>query len=186
MSSQTFLSFYLRSSTIRVFNAAVRSIGQPRFIRFMLNTDTMQMVMLPAYKKDFQSFLHFCDNAFAAYVLAKALKGNMLYIDTEEANFVFNGNYWVRVPSIATEAHAALTNALLVYLRKNPRDKKIVLDCIKTIGSNSFRQKLSNDLNKKQGYFYHDEKTAPILFDSHPVRETPFTILSGHLPPRER
>ena len=56
MSSQTFLSFYLRSITIRVFNAAVRSIGQPRFIRFMLNTETMQMVMLPAYKKDFQSF----------------------------------------------------------------------------------------------------------------------------------
>lgn len=133
-----------------------------------------------ADSKDFQSFLHFCDNAFAAYVLAKALKGNMLYIDTEEANFVFNGNYWVRVPSIATEAHAALTNALLVYLRKNPRDKKIVLDCIKTIGSNSFRQKLSNDLNKKQGYFYHDEKTAPILFDSHPVRET-LTLLDGVL-----
>ena len=56
MSSQTFLSFYLRSNTIRVFNAAVRSIGQPRFIRFMLNSETMQMVMLPAFKKDFQSF----------------------------------------------------------------------------------------------------------------------------------
>lgn len=56
MAEETFISFYLRSSTIRVFNAAVRKIGQPRFIRFMINPDTMQLAMLPAVKKDFQSF----------------------------------------------------------------------------------------------------------------------------------
>lgn len=56
MAEETFVSFYLRSNTIRVFNAAVRKIGQPRFIRFMINPDTMQLAMLPAVKKDFQSF----------------------------------------------------------------------------------------------------------------------------------
>ena len=129
---------------------------------------------------EFNAFLHFCDHAFAAYAIAKALKGNLLYIDTEEANYVFTGNYWVRIPSIATEAHAALTNALLCYLRNNPRDKKLVLDCIQKIGSNSFRQKLSNDLNKKEAQFYHDENKEPILFDSYPVRET-LTLQDGVL-----
>lgn len=56
MSEQTFISFYLRSYTIRVFVTSIRSIGQPRFIRFMINTETMQLVMIPADRKDFQSF----------------------------------------------------------------------------------------------------------------------------------
>lgn len=130
--------------------------------------------------KEFGSFLRYCDHAFASYVLARALKGKLIYIDHEEANYVYTGNYWTRIPSIATEAHAALINTLLCYLRKNPKEKKSVLDCIKTIGSNSFRQKLSNDLNKKEAQFYHDEKKQPILFDSYPVRET-ITLLDGVL-----
>ncbi|MBD5402454.1 toprim domain-containing protein [bacterium] len=130
--------------------------------------------------KEFGSFLRYCDHAFASYALARALKGKLIYIDHEEANYVYTGNYWTRIPSIATEAHAALINTLLCYLRKNPKEKKPVLDCIKTIGSNSFRQKLSNDLNKKEAQFYHDEKKQPILFDSYPVRET-ITLLDGVL-----
>lgn len=130
--------------------------------------------------KEFGSFLRYCDHAFASYALARALKGKLIYIDHEEANYVYTGNYWTRIPSIATEAHAALINTLLCYLRKNPKEKKAVLDCIKTIGSNSFRQKLSNDLNKKEAQFYHDEKKQPILFDSYPVRET-ITLLDGVL-----
>lgn len=133
-----------------------------------------------AESKEFGAFLRYCDNAFASYVLAAALKGRLLYIDHEESNYVFTGNYWVRIPSIATEAHAALINTLLVYLRKNPKEKKTVLDCIKTIGSNAFRQKLANDLNKKEAQFYHDEKKSPVLFDSYPVRET-LTLLDGVL-----
>lgn len=130
--------------------------------------------------KKFQAFLKHCDHAFASYALAHALKGRLLYIEHEEANYVYTGNYWVRIPSIATEAHAALINALLCYLCKYPRDKKPVLDCIKTIGSNTFRQKLANDLNKKEAQFYHDEKKDPVLFDSFPVRET-LTLKDGVL-----
>ena len=133
-----------------------------------------------ADSKDFQAFLHFCDHAFAAYTIAKALKNNLLYIDTEEANYVFTGNYWVRIPSIATEAHAVLTNALLCYLKKYPKEKKAVLECLQKIGSNSFRQKLSNDLNKKEDQFYHDEDKSPILFDSTNIKET-LTLKDGVL-----
>ncbi|MBQ6481655.1 MAG: hypothetical protein IJI45_11100 [Anaerolineaceae bacterium] len=56
MSEQSYISFYLRSNVIRVFVSAIRKIRQPRFIRFMLNTETMQLVMIPADRKDFQSF----------------------------------------------------------------------------------------------------------------------------------
>jgi hypothetical protein len=56
MAEKTYISFYLRTSTIHVFNAALRKIGQPPFVRFMINPDTMQMAMIPANKKDFQSF----------------------------------------------------------------------------------------------------------------------------------
>lgn len=133
-----------------------------------------------ADSKIFGSFLRQCDHAFASYALASALRGKLLYIDTEESDYVYTGNYWTRLPSIATEAHAALTNTLLCYLRKYPGEKKKVLDCMKTIGSNSFRQKLANDLNKKEAQFYHDEKKSPILFDSFPVRET-LTLKDGVL-----
>ena len=128
----------------------------------------------------FRRFVKNCDHAFSSYALAEALKGKLLYIDHEESNYVFTGNYWTRIPSIATEAHAALVNALCAYLAKNPDQKKLVADCIKTLGSNSFRQKLANDLNKKEAQFYHDEKKQPILFDSYPVRET-ITLLDGVL-----
>lgn len=56
MTEQSYISFYLRSNVIRVFVSAIRKIGQPRFIRFMINTETMQLVMTPADRKDFQSF----------------------------------------------------------------------------------------------------------------------------------
>lgn len=130
--------------------------------------------------KNFIAFLHYCDHAFASYAVAAALKNRLLYISTEDANYVFIKNNWVFIPSIATEAHAILVNALLCYLRKNPREKKIVIDCLQTIGSNSFRQKLTNDLNHKEAQFYHDEKKNPILFDSYPVRET-LTLKDGVL-----
>jgi len=133
-----------------------------------------------AESKAFSRFLRYPDHAFASYALAAALKGNLLYIDTEEANYVYTGDYWTRIPSIATEAHAALTNTMLVYLRKNPKEKKAVLDCLQKIGSNSFRQKLANDLNMKEAQFYHDEKKQPVLFDSFPVRET-LTLKDGVL-----
>ncbi len=56
MTEQSYISFYLRSNVIRVFVSSIRKIGEPRFIRFMINTETMQLVMIPADRKDFQSF----------------------------------------------------------------------------------------------------------------------------------
>jgi hypothetical protein len=56
MSEQSYISFYLRTNEIRVFVDAIRKIGLPHCIRFMINSETMQLVMIPAERKDFQSF----------------------------------------------------------------------------------------------------------------------------------
>ena len=54
--TDTSLSFYLRSNTVRVFTNALREIGEPKFIRFLINEERMEMVLQPYHKKDFQSF----------------------------------------------------------------------------------------------------------------------------------
>ena len=56
MTEPSFISFYLRSNTIRVFVSSIRSIGQPHYVQFLINTETMQLVMMPAESKGFQSF----------------------------------------------------------------------------------------------------------------------------------
>lgn len=122
--------------------------------------------------KNFKTFLHYCDHAFGSYTVAEALKNRLLYINTEEANYVFIENRWVFIPSIATESHSILLNALLCYLRKNPKDKKLVTNAIEKIGTTPFRRHLAFDLNHKEAQFYHDENKDPVLFDSQKIAET--------------
>lgn len=52
----TYLAFYLRSDTARVYVGALRGIGEPKIIRFLINPDTMEMIMQPYHRKEFQSF----------------------------------------------------------------------------------------------------------------------------------
>ena len=52
----TYLSFYFGSNTIHVFQSAVKSIGNPDFIRFRISGDKRQMVMEPYDKKELTSF----------------------------------------------------------------------------------------------------------------------------------
>ena len=56
MGDGTYISFYLRHNTMRVFVKAVREINRPRFVRFLVNGDEMMMVMQSYHKKDFVSF----------------------------------------------------------------------------------------------------------------------------------
>ena len=53
---ETYVSFYLRQNRIRVFRQAITAIDNPRFIRFMIKTDGLSLVLLPYNKKTFQSF----------------------------------------------------------------------------------------------------------------------------------
>ncbi len=52
----TYISFYLRSNTARVFIGALRAIGEPGIIHFLINEERMELIMEPYHKKDFQSF----------------------------------------------------------------------------------------------------------------------------------
>lgn len=51
----TYVSFYLMDGKIHVYAEAIRGIGSPNFIRFLLNHDGSSMIMEPYHKKEFQS-----------------------------------------------------------------------------------------------------------------------------------
>ena len=103
MTTQTYLSFYLRTSTIRVFNEAVRSIGRPNYIRFLLNTETMQIAMIPAYNKDFQSF-RVPKALYSSHVGNKAMMVHSQKLcRILAAQLGWNGEYSYRVPGTVFE-----------------------------------------------------------------------------------
>ena len=56
MDNRTFISFYLRSDSIHIFVKALRKIGNPRYVRFLINGDDLKMVMQPHDRKEFISF----------------------------------------------------------------------------------------------------------------------------------
>lgn len=51
----TYVSFYLKDGKIHVYADAIRSLGTPYFIRFLLSQDGSSMIMEPYHKKEFQS-----------------------------------------------------------------------------------------------------------------------------------
>jgi len=53
--SKTSISFYLTTSRMHIFRAAIREIGDPKFIRFLIKEDGSAMIMEAYHKKDFQS-----------------------------------------------------------------------------------------------------------------------------------
>lgn len=55
MNNSTYISFYLRVNRIHIFCDAVRTIGQPHFVRFLINEDATAMIMEPYDKMEFQS-----------------------------------------------------------------------------------------------------------------------------------
>lgn len=55
MSENTCISFYLNENKIHVFCDTVRAIGEPPYVRFLLNADGTSMIMAPYNKKEFQS-----------------------------------------------------------------------------------------------------------------------------------
>ena len=55
MNEYTYISFYLNENKIHVFCDSVRAIGEPTYVRFLLNKDGTSMIMEPYDKKEFQS-----------------------------------------------------------------------------------------------------------------------------------
>lgn len=53
--NETFISFYLKANRIHVFVDALRGIGSPKYIGFMLKENGQSLAMLPYDKKDFHS-----------------------------------------------------------------------------------------------------------------------------------
>lgn len=53
--SETYISFYLRANRIHVFADALRGIGSPSRICFLLDSDGKALLMVPYAKRDFKS-----------------------------------------------------------------------------------------------------------------------------------
>lgn len=56
MGRGTYISFYLRNDSVHIFVDALRSIDNPKFVRFLFNTSEMKMIMQPYHKKEFITF----------------------------------------------------------------------------------------------------------------------------------
>ena len=54
--NKTRISFYLRDYTVRVFTSALRALDKPKYIRFLINPDTLKMAMTEHRQKEFTSF----------------------------------------------------------------------------------------------------------------------------------
>ena len=53
--TDTYISFYLRNNRIHVFVDALRGIGSPKYVCFMISEDGNTLIMRPYGKKDFHS-----------------------------------------------------------------------------------------------------------------------------------
>jgi len=54
--NKTRISFYLRNNTIRVFTSALRVLDKPKYVRFLINPNTLKMAMTEYGQKEFTSF----------------------------------------------------------------------------------------------------------------------------------
>lgn len=53
--TDTNISFYLKTNRIHIFVDALRGIGSPKYISFMISDDGSKLIMKPYDKKDFHS-----------------------------------------------------------------------------------------------------------------------------------
>ncbi len=53
--ADTYISFYLRNNRIHVFVDALRGIGSPKYVCFMISDDGNTLILSPYRKKDFHS-----------------------------------------------------------------------------------------------------------------------------------
>ncbi len=56
MENKTFISFYLKTSTIRVFKRSIRTIEYPTYVRFLIHPEKLQIAMTAYNKKELTSF----------------------------------------------------------------------------------------------------------------------------------
>lgn len=53
--NETFISFYLRANRVHIFVDALREVGFPKYICFMLGEEGKTLVLSPYPKKDYHS-----------------------------------------------------------------------------------------------------------------------------------
>lgn len=95
--SETFLSFYLKANRIHVFVDALREIGQPTNICFMVGPDGKTLIVKPYPRKDFHSHRVPQD----VYKGKKSMEVSSLQLCRIMAEMqCWNTNYSYRVPGV--------------------------------------------------------------------------------------
>lgn len=56
MREDSHISFYLRNGTIHIHRSTIRALGNPPFIRFLINSDNTELLVQAYVQKDFHSF----------------------------------------------------------------------------------------------------------------------------------
>lgn len=56
MAESTYISFYVKTSCIRIYKQSVRAIGMPRFIRFRISPDASSIILEPFDRITLTSF----------------------------------------------------------------------------------------------------------------------------------
>lgn len=110
--AETHLSFYLRNNRIHVFVEALRGIGSPQFICFLMGDNGTSLVLAPYDKKDFHS--HRVPQS--VYRGKNSLELTSIRLcKMLAANFQWNANMSYRVPGTIIERQKIvvfdLTNA---------------------------------------------------------------------------
>ena len=56
MSNETYIAFYLKSSSIYIYSKAIQDIGRPKYIRFLIREDGRSLIVEAYHKQDLYSF----------------------------------------------------------------------------------------------------------------------------------
>ena len=95
MENNTYISFYLNGSTIRIFKKTVRAIGTPPFLQFLIHPDGRSMVMQPCDTRSFTT-IRVPKNVYSDNGKTQAYSKGLCRLLANKLNWDINCSY--RIP----------------------------------------------------------------------------------------
>ena len=95
MENNTYISFYLNDSTIRIFKKTVRAIGTPPFLQFLIHPDGRSMVMQPCETRSFTT-IRVPKNVYSDNGKTQAYSKGLCRLLANKLNWDINCSY--RIP----------------------------------------------------------------------------------------
>lgn len=102
--NETFISFYLRANRIHIFVDALRGIGSPKYICFLIQENGHTLAVTPYKKKDFMSH-RVSPDVYAGTDGMEVCSLKLCQIITSIYNW--DPNYSYRIPGYVLSDHSA-------------------------------------------------------------------------------